>query len=135
MPATSVRCSVPTSMLSLTSLREFGTFSAASTFAVRSSTFMKSSIVILLSAGGAGGAAAQARSRPPACCARRGAGVLRLFHACAPLSWFSRLERPERVGFRDDAVAFGRHAASDRRMSPSFFVSPTRRRISAADAA
>src|SRR5262245_23234652 len=33
-------------MLSFTSLREFGTFSAASTFATRRSTFMKSSIVM-----------------------------------------------------------------------------------------
>ena len=59
MPATSVRCSVPTSTISLTSFREFGTFSAASTLATRSSTFMKSSMVILsLPAAGAGGGAA-----------------------------------------------------------------------------
>ena len=46
MPATSVRCSVPTSIVSFTSFVEFGTFSAVSTFATRRSTFMKSSIEI-----------------------------------------------------------------------------------------
>src|SRR5262249_30620712 len=60
MPATSVRCSLPTSTWSLISLLDFGTRSAASTFATRSSTFMKSSIEIRAGSAGMAGADAAA---------------------------------------------------------------------------
>src|SRR5258706_7609689 len=60
MPATSVRCSVPTSTCSLISLFDLGTRSAASTFATRSSTFRKSSIEIR---GGSSGACGASGSR------------------------------------------------------------------------
>ena len=44
MPATTVRCSSPTSTHSFNSFFDFGTCSAVRTFATRSSTFMNSSI-------------------------------------------------------------------------------------------
>ena len=46
MPATTVRVSSPTLTVSLRSFFDFATFSAASTSATRSSTFMKSSMGI-----------------------------------------------------------------------------------------
>src|SRR3954464_10972907 len=64
MPATRVRCSVPTSIESFINLREFGTFSAVSTLATRRSILRKSSMVMRVSvaagvvAGLAAGAAA-----------------------------------------------------------------------------
>ena len=58
MPATSVRCSDPTSTWSFSNRLDFGTRSAARTTATRSSTFMKSSIEIRASTGRTGGAVA-----------------------------------------------------------------------------
>ena len=60
MPATMVLCSVPTSTLSFTSFFDFGTASASSTLATRSSTFMKSSIAMRESVAGAGATAGAA---------------------------------------------------------------------------
>src|SRR5206468_10759826 len=50
-------CSVPASTCSFNSLFDFGTRSAARTFAVRSSTFMKSSIEMRAASGAAADAA------------------------------------------------------------------------------
>jgi len=58
MPATSVRCSLPTFTSSFRSFFDFSTLSAVITFAVRSSTFMKSSIEIRSVTDGAGVAVA-----------------------------------------------------------------------------
>ena len=151
MPATSVRCSVPTSIDSFISLREFGTFSAGEHLG--DAQIDLEEVVDRDAVVGRGGAAAS--RAPPAAGARRGgllsARLLLIGHA--PICACPCLRRvcgvpAGRSGLRCVASMRGHRVSPfcDRPLAvvpprgvrrggcdPAGVVSPTRRRISAAD--